>query len=70
MEENEYMDPYSVSRMSNVRYHWICPEGHPYEASPAERLRRHKSCPVCRFFASEYPNAAAEWPPFKNVFPI
>lgn len=65
---NEYIDPFSVSRMSNTRYRWICPNGHSYEASPAERIRRHKSCPICRSFASRCPDAAAEWHPFKNDF--
>ncbi len=67
-EKNGDVDPFSVSLMSNTKYHWICAEGHPFIASPAERVRRHKGCSICKSFAKKYPDAAAEWHPTKNDF--
>ena len=65
-KRNENIAPSSVRFMSNVKYHWICPRGHSFTASPAERIRRHKSCPICSSFGMQYPDAAAEWHPSKK----
>lgn len=67
-EANGNIDPDSVSFMSNVRYHWVCPSGHRFEASPAERIRRNKGCPICKSFGAKYPDAASEWNTLKNDF--
>ena len=67
-KRNGNIAPSSVRFMSNVQYHWICPRGHSFTASPAERIRRHKGCPICSSFGMQYPDAAAEWHPSKNTF--
>jgi len=56
----------SVSYMSSVQYHWRCPNGHAFTASPAERVRRNKGCTVCKSVAKRYPLVALEWHPTRN----
>lgn len=50
-----------ISVMSTVPYHWICSRGHEFTASPLERTRRNKGCPICKSIAVRYPDAASEW---------
>lgn len=66
-ERNDVL-PETVSYMSNVQYHWICSQGHPFTASPAERIRRNKGCTVCKSLARKRPDIALEWHPSKNAF--
>lgn len=61
-------DPEYIGYMSNTKYHWICPEGHRFTASPSERIRRNKSCPVCKSLLMKRPDIALEWHPDKNSF--
>ncbi len=65
---NNHIDPSSVAYMSSQPYKWICKHGHSFEATPAERCRRHKNCPTCNSFGFKYPDAASEWHPVKNDF--
>lgn len=59
--------PETVSYMSNLQCHWMCAEGHPFTASPAERMRRNKGCTVCKSLLTKRPDIALEWHPTKNV---
>ena len=61
-------DPQFVSSMSKKQYHWICAKNHRFAASPAERMRRNKSCPVCKSLLVKRPDIALEWHPTKNNF--
>lgn len=65
-EQND-IEPEFVSYMSNVQYHWICPEGHRFTASPAERMRRNKGCTVCKSLLKKRPDIVLEWHPSKNT---
>lgn len=58
----------NVSYMSNTAFYWICPEGHSFTATPAERMRRNKGCPVCKSLLKKRPDIAYEWHPTKNNF--
>lgn len=60
------IDPDDVSYMSNVPYRWVCSNGHRFTASPAERVRRNKSCTVCKSVLIKRPDIALEWHPDKN----
>lgn len=51
---------------SNQKCHWICKNGHLYEATPAELMRRKTSCPVCASFGFQCPEGAKEWHPTAN----
>ena len=66
--EHNDIDPQFVSYMSKIEYHWVCPEGHHFTASPAERVRRNKGCTVCKSLLKKRPDIALEWHPTKNSF--
>lgn len=66
--ERNHIAPENVSYMSNTAFYWICPEGHSFTATPAERMRRNKGCPVCKSLLKKRPDIAYEWHPTKNTF--
>ena len=37
-------------------------------ATPAERMRRNKGCPICKSLLKKRPDVAVEWHPTKNAF--
>ena len=39
--------PSTVYPLSNLKYHWICHLGHPYEDSASHRVERNSGCPYC-----------------------
>ncbi len=65
-ESNMSVDPMTVSNMCNIKYKWICKNGHCFEATPSERARRNKSCPTCNSLGFKFPEVANEWHPTKN----
>ena len=73
---NDGVDPYTVAPATNKKYHWICANGHRYEASVASRTRLNSGCPVCagqkilagvNDLASQFPQLIADWDYEKNV---
>lgn len=65
-ENNGNIDIESLGAYSNIKCHWICKNGHPYKASPAELMHRKSSCPICTTFGYQCPEAAKEWHPTAN----
>lgn len=65
-DNNIDIDVESLGAYSNIKCHWICKNGHRYEASPAELVRRKSSCPVCASFGYQCPEGAKEWHPIAN----
>ena len=68
------LDPSLVMAGSKKKAYWKCSKGHTWEAKIQERVRG-MGCPVCSShsvqagindFASEHPDLAKEWHPFKN----
>ena len=68
-------DPITIAPASSKKFHWICPQGHHYEASVASRTRLHSGCPYCsnqkllkgyNDFATVYPQLVKEWDFEKN----
>ncbi len=60
---------------SNRKYWWVCPEGHSYQATVANRTSNGQGCPYCSGarvipgetdLAAVNPALAAEWHPAKN----
>lgn len=69
------VDPERVAPATGEKCHWICPLGHPYEASVASRTRLHTGCPYCanqkllvgfNDCATVYPYLVSEWDYGKN----
>lgn len=63
---NAGISPDTLGAYSNVKCHWICKNGHSYEASPAELMRRKTTCPTCASLGFLYPEVAKEWHPTAN----
>lgn len=64
--------PWTVSTGSNKVGHWICPEGHRYDARFADRALRGTGCPHCGYgrvlagtsdLATTHPQLASLWDP-------
>lgn len=73
-EENAGLTPTSVTAGSRRIISWICPKGHKYKMSIADR-RRGDNCPYCsgrrllpgfNDLATTHPKVASEWHPTKN----
>lgn len=60
-QKNAGVSTSEISEMSTIQYHWICSRGHEFTASPLERARRNKGCPICRSIVIRCPDAASEW---------
>jgi hypothetical protein len=69
-DANGQLTPYMVSRASNKKVGWICPEGHHYSAYIANRTLQGTGCPDCAAraflpgrddFATVHPELAALW---------
>ncbi len=72
---NNMVQPSDVFPNSHTKYLWICPQGHEYPASPANRLKG-KGCPYCanqkvlrgyNDLMTRYPEIAKEWDYSKNA---
>lgn len=69
------LKPGDVVSGSGKMVHWICPKGHRYPATVANRARNRSGCAVCANFAvlagtndlaTTHPALAAEWHPDLN----
>ena len=69
------VDPTTVAPANGKKYHWICPQGHKYEASVSSRTRLHTGCPYCvnqkvlpgyNDLATKNPELLLEWDYVKN----
>lgn len=74
-ERNAALTPDDVVPRSNKMVHWICPRGHRYPATIANRALNGSGCAVCANFAvltgtndlaTTHPALAAEWHPNLN----
>ena len=74
-EKNSGITPEMVNSLSNIKYWWICPNGHSYQAAPANRSAGNSGCPYCsnhkvlpgfNDLATKYPDIAKEWDYEKN----
>lgn len=74
-EKNEGITPEMVNSLSNVKYWWICPNGHSYQAAPVSRSTGKTGCPYCsnhkvlpgfNDLVTKYPDIAKEWDYDKN----
>ncbi|WP_167050758.1 zinc-ribbon domain-containing protein [Salinibacterium sp. ZJ77] len=75
---NRGLDPDAVAPSSRKQVWWQCGKGHPYRATPANRVYNDQSCPVClnrvihpraNDFATALPHLAAEWHPSNDASP-
>ncbi len=73
-ERNGSLTPQKISRGSDRLVWWICPSGHSWDASPAQRLRG-EGCPYCagkrvlagyNDLSTHQPQLAKQWHPIKN----
>ena len=75
-EKNGDLTPQMVTKGSNKKVWWLCPQGHSFEASINNRARG-SDCPYCKQrtnkviegfndLESQYPNVAKEWHPTLN----
>jgi len=73
--ERNDIRPDEVTRESNKKVWWTCPQGHSYEMTVHKKVSRNAGCPVCsghktvkgiNDFATLYPELAKEWHPEKN----
>lgn len=51
-EANGNLTPSRVAPFSHHMAHWICPDGHKYEATIANRNNLHQQCPHCQNHSS------------------
>ena len=67
--------PTQVLPQSNKSVWWICSKGHEYQTSPAHRITKNSSCPICsnkqiligfNDLATTHPEIASQWHPTKN----
>ena len=73
---NGDLKPTMVTAGQNKKVWWICPEGHPYQATIANRTTSSETaCPYCASkkvwpgfndLASRFPAIARQWHPTKN----
>ncbi|TQJ36721.1 zinc-ribbon domain-containing protein [Arthrobacter sp. SLBN-122] len=72
LEADHEATPWTVSTGSNKVGHWICPQGHHYDAMFAQRALRGTGCPHCGFgkvlpgtndLATTHPQLASLWDP-------
>lgn len=72
--KNGSLTPKDVAASYSKKVWWLCPKGHPYEASPSSR-KRGRGCPYCtnkkvlvgfNDLAFTHPDLAKEWHPTKN----
>ena len=75
-EKNKNVNPYEIIKGSNLKFFWLCSEGHSYEASVGNRIKG-TGCPYCagqkvlkgyNDLLSQYPEIAKEWDYEKNKF--
>jgi hypothetical protein len=76
-ENNEGVSPALITRGSNKKVNWVCPEGHQWSSAPKEfKLGRTVFCPYCsnakvltgfNDLATTQPEIASEWHPTKNA---
>lgn len=45
--KNGKITPDLIIAETHDLYHWLCPEGHTYKASPKNRIRMNSNCPYC-----------------------
>lgn len=45
--KNGGLRPCDVTRGQSRKVWWLCPNGHPYQASPNKRSSDHTGCPIC-----------------------
>ncbi|MDO4177136.1 MAG: zinc-ribbon domain-containing protein [Bacillota bacterium] len=73
--ERNDIRPDEVTKESNKKVWWTCPQGHSYEMTVHKKVSRNAGCPVCsghktvkgvNDFATLYPELAKEWHPEKN----
>ncbi|WP_131777215.1 zinc-ribbon domain-containing protein [Legionella impletisoli] len=72
-EKNNELKPTDITKGSNKKVWWLCPEGHEYYAQVYSRVSGRK-CPYCsgnkatpkNCLAYLYPDIAKEWHPSKN----
>ena len=75
VKRNGGLTPDQFAPNSNRKVHWICPLGHPYEATVCSRTSRNCGCPYCagrrvlpgfNDLATREPKVAAQWYQPKN----
>ncbi|MCL4419194.1 zinc-ribbon domain-containing protein [Patescibacteria group bacterium] len=72
--KNDMLTPYEVTKHSSKKVWWLCPYGHEYNISVANRTSLHTNCPYCagnkvsmtNNLATHFPKIANEWHPTKN----
>lgn len=74
MQRNTPLTAHDIAAYDNRSYYWLCPEGHSWRASPANR-NKGTSCPFCQHkksivgendFLTLHPKLATQWHPTKN----
>ena len=72
--KNGELTPFDVTKGSNRRVWWVCPNGHEWNSSVSNRVRGH-GCPICigqkvlagfNDLATTHPALSKEWHPTKN----
>ena len=65
-ELNGNIDTKTVMPYSNKKYHWICENGHRYQAAPEYLMRKKSRCPTCNSAGFNQSDIVDEWHPTKN----
>lgn len=65
-ELNGNIETKTVMPYSNKKYHWICENGHKYQAAPEYLMRKKSRCPICNSAGFNRPDIVDEWHPTKN----
>ena len=67
---SKYLSPETINCKSKTSVHWICDNGHQYEARVDHRTIMKSGCPICagkvvipgvNDFASQHPELLSEW---------
>lgn len=74
-KRNGSITPDMVAVGSNIKYWWLCPEGHEWSATVASRSLQSRGCPFCKRrrpikgkedLATQNPELSSQWHPTKN----
>ena len=66
-DKNGSLRPEDVFAGSKKKVWWKCGEGHEYQATVKDRVKRRKiGCPICACLSFRFPQIAAEWDYEKN----
>lgn len=72
---NGDIDPATITAGKNVKYWWLCENGHHFPSTPNNRCNKNRGCKYCKNkavwpgfndLATTFPQLATQWHPTKN----